>query len=70
MTLASVKPGPESSPVTRPSLITNTRSQIPISSGNSEEITITPTPFVGKPAQDAVNLGLCSHVDTAGRLIK
>lgn len=45
MIAGSVMSSPPSSPARRPTLITSTRSQSPISSGRSDEMAITPTPL-------------------------
>ncbi|MNL06784.1 hypothetical protein D3C87_1274320 [compost metagenome] len=44
MIFSSVMSSPSTSPAMRPSRTTSTRSLTPMSSGNSEDMTITPTP--------------------------
>src|SRR5690606_4028269 len=48
MILSSVISGPVTSPVIRPSRTTSTLSQTPISSGSSDEMTMTPTPLLAR----------------------
>ena len=70
MMFSSVIASPATSPVIRPSRTTSTRSQRPISSGSSEEMTTMPTPSRRELAQDAVDLGLGADVDAARRLVE
>ena len=53
-----------------PSRITSTRSQMPMISGSSLEITTTPMPSLRQLVDDAVDLRLGADVDAAGRLVE
>ena len=46
------------------------RSQMPSSSGSSEEMTRIALPCVGEPVDDRVDLVLRADVDAAGRLVE
>ena len=67
---SSVSASPSTSPVISPSRTTSTRSQRPISSGSSDEMTTMPTPLAREIAEDAVDLGLGADIDAAGRLVE
>ena len=65
----SVVVSPATSPASRPSCITRIRSQRPMSSGISEETTMTPWPAAAYSRSKRVDLGLGPDVDAAGRLV-
>ena len=54
----------------RPSCMTATRSETPITSSMSDEIISTATPAVGEPAHQAIDFGLGADVDAARRLVE
>ena len=61
---------PPTSPAIWPSRMTSTRSQMPMISGSSLEMTMMPMPLVRKLVDDPVDFGLGADVDAARRLVE
>ena len=70
MTRSAVASARVSSPVVRPSRSTTTRSAMPSTSGNSEEIISTASPSGGQPVHQRVDLRPRADVHPARRLVE